>query len=293
MKPAPFVYHAPLTIEEALDLLAEHGHDGKVLAGGQSLVPVLNMRLAAPGHLVDINRLPGLDTVEVTDDAVRVGALVRQAQLLADDAAAAAQPLLRQTLRHVAHPVVRNRGTVVGSLAHADPSGEMPAILAITDGSVQVRSRDGGRSLPATDFFLGPMESGVDPTELAVSATFGRFPTGTRTAYTETSRRHGDYAVAGTALALRVEDGRATYARASYVSVTDVPSVLDLAPVLEGHDLAGPDAARDEAVAQAVAGFVDPGDDIHASADYRRHLAVVQTRRLLAELLDAPEEMTA
>lgn len=290
MKPAPFVYHAPRELQEALDLLAEHGHEGKVLAGGQSLVPVLNMRLAAPAHLVDINRLPDLDRVEVTDEEVRVGALVRHADLLADDAAHEAQPLLRQALEHVAHPVIRNRGTVVGSLAHADPSGEMPAILAITDGAVQLRSGDGGREVPWHEFFVAPMESAVAPEELAVGATFGRFPAGTRTAFTETARRHGDYAVAGTALALRVEDGRAILARASYVSVTEVPSVLDLLPVLEGHDLAGgtADDALLEAVGTAVAGFVDPGDDIHATADYRRHLAVVQTRRLLADLLGGP-----
>lgn len=287
MKPAPFVYHAPRELQEALDLLAEHGHEGKVLAGGQSLVPVLNMRLASPAHLVDINRLPGLDRVEVGDELVRVGALVRHADLLADEAAHEAQPLLRQALEHVAHPVIRNRGTVVGSLAHADPSGEMPAILAITDGAVQVRSLRGERELGWQEFFLGPMESAVEPEELAVGATFGRFPAGTRTAFTETARRHGDYAVAGTALALRVQDGAATLARASYVSVTDVPAVLDLGPVLAGHDLGAGTAAPDllEAVGSAVADFVDPGEDIHASADYRRHLAVVQTTRLLAELL--------
>ena len=291
MKPAPFVYHAPLTLEEALDLLAEHGHDAKVLAGGQSLVPVLNMRLAAPAHLVDINRLPDLGQVEVTDELVRAGALVRHADLLADDAAHEAQPLLRQALEHVAHPVIRNRGTVVGSLAHADPSGEMPAVLAITDGAVQLRSRDGGREVPWQEFFVGPMESAVAPEELAVGATFRRFPAGTRTAFTESVRRHGDYAIAGTALAMQVEDGRAAFARASFVSVTEVPAVLDLVPVLAGHDLA--DGAADDAlevVGAAVADFVDPGDDIHASADYRRHLAVVQTRRLLAELLGAPKE---
>ncbi|AXH96856.1 FAD binding domain-containing protein [Ornithinimicrobium avium] len=296
MKPAPFVYHAPRELEEALGLLAEHGHEGKVLAGGQSLVPVLNMRLAAPAHLVDINRLPGLDRVEVTDDAVRVGALVRHADLLAHEGAAAAQPLLRQALRHVAHPVIRNRGTVVGSLAHADPSGELPAILAITDGSVQLRSRGGERTLSCQEFFVGPMECAVEPEELAVVAVFGRFPAGTRTAFTETARRHGDYAVAGTALALRVEDGRATLARVSYVSVTEVPAVLDLVPTLEGHDLGTPGAAADralqDALADAVAAFVEPGDDIHASADYRRHLAVVQTTRLLAELLGSTAATT-
>lgn len=292
MKPAPFVYHAPTDLQQALDLLAELAPEAKVLAGGQSLVPVLNMRLASPAHVVDINRVPGLDGVRITEDAVHVGALVRHTDLMAHEGAAAAQPLLRQTLTHVAHPAIRHRGTPVGSLVHADPAGELPAVLAITEGSVQVRSRAGGRSIPCQEFFVAPMECALQPAELAVGATFGRFPGGTRTAFTETARRHGDYAVAGTALAVRVEDDRATLARAAYVSVTGVPAVLDLAPVLQGHDLAARDGAaahaRDEAVAQAVAGFVDPGDDIHASADYRRHLAVVQTRRLLTALLAGP-----
>lgn len=291
MKPAPFVYHAPTDLQQALELLTELP-DAKVLAGGQSLVPVLNMRLASPAHLVDINRVPGLDGVSVDEDAVHVGALVRHTDLLEHDGAAAAQPLLRQTLAHVAHPAIRHRGTPVGSLVHADPAGELPAVLAITDGSVLARSTAGERTIPCGEFFVAPMECGLRPDELAVGARFGRFPAGTRTAFTETARRHGDYAVAGTALAVRVEEGSTTLARASYVSVTSVPAVLDLAPVLDGHDLAAPDGAaaraRDEAVEQAVAGFVDPGDDIHASADYRRHLAVVQTRRLLTALLTGP-----
>lgn len=292
MKPAPFRYHAPESTEEALALLAEHGADGKVLAGGQSLVPALNMRLASPAHLIDINRLPDLDRIEVSDDAVRIGALVRHADLLADEAAHEALPLLRQALLMVAHGVIRNRGTTVGSLVHADPSGEMPAILALTEGSVQVRSQRGERSLSTQEFFVGPMESSLEPDELAIGATFGRFPAGTRTAFTEISRRHGDYAVAGVALALRLQDGQASLARASYVSVTDVPQVLDLAPVLDDLDLAAKSGRVEAAVGQAVADFVDPGDDIHASADYRRHLAVVQTQRLLTELIGTAREET-
>lgn len=302
MKPAPFGYHAPADLDEALALLAELGPDAKVLAGGQSLVPVLNMRLANPAHLVDLNRVPGLDHVRVEDDAVVVGALVRHAALLSHSAARTAQPLLRQALSWVAHPAIRNRGTTVGSIVHADPSGEMPTILAVTDGSVLLRSAGGERVVPAAEFFVGPMESCVADDEIAVEARFGRFPAGTRTGFTEIARRHGDYALAGVALAVQVEEedgtasgpagpsggGRIGSARAGYVSVTEVPGVLDLTPVLGGASL---DDVRDrrlaDAVAEAVAAHVDPVDDIHASADYRRHLAVVQTQRLLSSLTGA------
>ena len=149
MKPAPFGYHAPADLDEALALLAELGPEAKVLAGGQSLVPVLNMRLANPAHLVDLNRVPGLDHVRVEDDAVVVGALVRHAALLSHSAARTAQPLLRQALSWVAHPAIRNRGTTVGSIVHADPSGEMPTILAVTDGSVLLRVPEDDGTLPA------------------------------------------------------------------------------------------------------------------------------------------------
>lgn len=292
MKPAPFTYHAPADLDETLALLAELGPEAKVLAGGQSLVPVLNMRLAGPAHLIDINNVPGLDAVVTEDGAVRVGALVRHAHLLSHSAARTAQPLLRQALQWVAHPAIRNRGTTLGSIVHADPSGEMPAVLALTGGSVRVRSATGQREIPATELFVGPMESSVADDELAVEAVFGRFPAGTRTGFTETARRHGDYALAGVALAVAVEDGPdATLGpvRASFVSVTEVPDVLDLTPVLGGAtaaDLGG----LTEAVAEAVAAHVDPVDDIHASADYRRHLAVVQTQRLLSTLVGGAAE---
>ncbi|QFG67787.1 FAD binding domain-containing protein [Ornithinimicrobium pratense] len=293
MKPAPFTYHAPADLDQTLALLAEHGPEAKVLAGGQSLVPVLNMRLANPAHLIDINHVPGLDTVVANDDAVHVGALVRHAHLLSHSAARTAQPLLRQALQWVAHPVIRNRGTTLGSIVHADPSGEMPAVLALTDGRVRLRSAGGEREVPAAEFFVGPMESAIADDELAVEAIFGRFPAGTRTGFTETARRHGDYALAGVALAVSVQDGpgggTVGQAQASFVSVTDVPDVLDLTPVVGGAavaDLAG----LADAVAEAVATHVDPVGDIHASADYRRHLAVVQTQRLLSTLVGATAE---
>ncbi|NMM22408.1 MAG: xanthine dehydrogenase family protein subunit M [Phycicoccus sp.] len=279
MKPSAFVHHAPRSVEEALAVLAEVGHDGKVLAGGQSLIPILSMRLAAPGHLIDINRVAGLDTVEITTDAVHIGALVRHAQLERHDGAFVHLPLLRQALVNVAHPVIRNRGTTVGSIAHADPSGEMPAVLALTSGYVDVASSRGTRTVAAKDFFLGPLESVLAEDEMATGASFGLFPAGTGTAFAESTRRHGDYALAGVAAAVTVTDGVITAARASFVSVTPTPDVLDLSDLFAGVALQDCDwaTASDMAIAH-----VDPDTDIHASADYRRMLVGVLVARVLA-----------
>ena len=280
MKPSAFVHHAPVSVDEALAVLAEFGHDGKVLAGGQSLIPMLNMRLAAPGHLVDINRIAGLDTVDVTPDAVHIGALVRHAQLERHVEAFAHLPLLRQALVNVAHPVIRNRGTTVGSIAHADPSGEMPAVLALTGGYVDVASTRGTRDVAAADFFLGPMESCLAEDEMATGASFGRFPLGTGMAFAESTRRHGDYALAGVAAAVTVLDGLITAARLSFVSVTPTPDVLDLGDLLAGIAPEDGDWAK---AAEMACEHVDPDTDIHASAAYRRMLVGVLTARVLAE----------
>jgi carbon-monoxide dehydrogenase medium subunit len=267
-------------VDEALAVLAEFGHDGKVLAGGQSLIPILNMRLASPGHLVDINRVAGLDMVEVTADAVRIGALVRHAQLERHVGAFAALPLLRQALVNVAHPVIRNRGTTVGSIAHADPSGEMPAVLALTSGYVDLASSRGTRTVAARDFFLGPLESCLAEDEMATGASFGCFPPGTGMAFAESTRRHGDYALAGVAATVTVLDGLITSARASFVSVTPTPDVLDLSELLAGSAAEEGDWAK---AAEMAREHVDPDADIHASAEYRRMLVGVLTARVLAE----------
>lgn len=281
MKPAPFVHHAPRSVEEAVAVLGEVGNDGKVLAGGQSLIPILNMRLASPGHLVDINRVADLDRVEVADGAVRVGALVRHRQLERHEQAYAVLPLLRQALVHVAHPAIRNRGTTVGSIAHADAAGEMPAILALTDGVVEAAGPGGSREIAARDFFLGALETALEPDELATAARFSVFPAGTGTAFAESARRHGDYAMAGVAAAVTVEDGVVRSALASFVSVTDIPDVLDLTDLVAGQEPAAPDGW--ESAADAVRSHVEPEGDIHATADYRRMLAGELARRVLAE----------
>lgn len=259
-------------------MLHEVGHDGKVLAGGQSLIPILNMRLASPGHLVDINGVEGLDTVTVSEDEVRVGALVRHAQLERHGGSLAALPLLRQALVHVAHPAIRNRGTTVGSIAHADAAGEMPSVLALTRGVVEARGAAGSREIAAADFFLGALETALAEDELVVATRFRRFPPGTGTAFAESARRHGDYALAGVAAAVTVADGVVRTAHASFVSVTEVPTVLDLTELVAGSE---PGALDWSVCVDAVRAHVEPEADIHATADYRRMLAAELARRTL------------
>jgi carbon-monoxide dehydrogenase medium subunit len=275
VKPPAFTYHRPRSIDEALDVLAELGDRGKVLAGGQSLVPLMSMRLSAPEHLVDVNHVPGLGTIDVDGTAVHVGALARHSDLERDDAAYGAVPLLRQAVRHVAHPTIRNRGTTVGSLVHGDPAAEMPSVLCLLDGAVSVRSADGTREVPASEFFLGPMETAVQAGELAVAATFRRPPDGTGTAFVEVARRHGDYAVCGVGAVVTVADGGVVDARVALVSMGSGPVRVDLrsAAAEDGWDAA--------TVAEVVDAATEPETDIHASADYRRHLSHVLVGRAL------------
>jgi carbon-monoxide dehydrogenase medium subunit len=278
MKPPSFAYHRPGTVPEALAMLASTGHDGKVLAGGQSLVPLLNMRLAAPAHLVDVNWLAELDEVAVDDRAVRVGAIARHARVEADPAAAEAVPLLRQAIGDIAHATIRNRGTVVGSLVHADPAAELPAALVLLGGSMELASAgDGTRRVAAADFFLGPLESAVRPGELATAAVFPRPPAGTGSAWVELARRAGDYALCGVGALVALDQGlRIGSARAALISVGPAPVPVDLTDALGGQPH---DAADWAAAGRLAAAATEPEDDIHASAAYRRHLAGVLTAR--------------
>lgn len=291
MKPPPFRYVAPRTVDEAVAALADAGVGGKVLAGGQSLVPLLNMRLVAPSIIVDVNGIAGLDTIEVDDDAVVVGATVRHRDLERHGSAVAALPLVRQALELVAHPVIRNRGTVVGSLVHADPAAELPAVLALVGGSVTLAGPDGRRAVSAPACFRGAMEFDLQPGELAVAATFPRLPATTGTAFLELARRHGDYAMAGVCVAVDVDDATVTGARAVFIGVSDIPTPVDLGPHLVGQPAAALDTAA--AVASARADL-DPTSDIHATADYRRHLAgILLARALVASAASAAAPATA
>ena len=202
--------------------------------------------------------------------------------------AGAALPLLRQAVRNVAHPAIRNRGTTVGSIAHADPAGEMPSVLVLTGGVVEAVGPGGRREIDAADFFEGPLETTLRYDELVEAVRFGRFAPGTRSAFLESARRHGDYALAGVAVAVEVgESGEVRSARASFVSVTPVPTVLDLTPAFTGRDAVAPVPAD---VVELVRAHVEPEGDIHASADYRRMLVAELTLRALAAATAARDE---
>lgn len=285
MKPAPFAWHGPDDAGAAVALLAEHGPEAKVLAGGQSLVPLLAMRLTQPAHLIDINRLAELDTVAVDESGVRIGALARHRRVEQHDAAFRAQPLLRQALRYVAHPTIRNRGTCVGSLAHADPAGELTAVLAVCGGTVTLRSVAGTRTVAAADFFIGPLTCVLAPDELAVGAHFPARPAGAGTAFVEIARRHGDYALCGVAATARLDGaGELRSLRCGYLSVADVPLVLDLTDAWRADPQDAGARAHD---------VVEPITDLHATADYRRHLARVLTIRAGTEAIAAARERVA
>jgi carbon-monoxide dehydrogenase medium subunit len=281
VKPAPFGYADPTSVGEALDILVAEGEGAKVLAGGQSLLPLLSMRLAAPTTLVDINRVPGLDRISVTAEGVRVGALVRHASLLTSTEAAAVQPLLARATANVAHPAIRNRGTTVGSIAHADPSGEMTSVLALTDGSVTVATPAGPSTVGWRDFFVGPLETSVHGPAVVVDAFFPALPARSGTAFAEIARRKGDYAVCGAGVVVTLDaDRRVASAKAAYISVGLVPEVHDLTDAVAGKPVDGADWA---AAGELARGLVDPDGDLHASADYRRLLVGTLTERTLAE----------
>ncbi|WGX98230.1 xanthine dehydrogenase family protein subunit M [Nocardioides sp. L-11A] len=284
MKPAPFDYVRPGTLEEALQALAGHP-EAKVLAGGQSLVPLLSMRLAAPAVLVDINELPDLDHVRVDAEGVRVGALARHARVLADPDVARVQPLVTAALANVAHATIRNRGTTVGSLVHADAAAEMPMVLQLLGGSLDVVGPAGRRTIPVEELYVGPLESSLHHDEIAVEAFFPALPASTGVAFEEIARRHGDYAMCGVAAVVTIDraDGdRLVSAKAGYLSVSDIPAVVDLTDAL-GGELDDASLAR---AAEAALAVLEPETDIHATADYRAHLATVLTARVVTAAYD-------
>lgn len=281
MKPPVFAYHVPEDVDDAIRLLGELGEDAKVLAGGQSLVPMMNMRLATPSALVDISRLPELSDIEVAGDAITIGAAVTSERLRTDAGATAACPLLRQALDLVAHGVIRNRGTAVGSLVHADPAAELPAVFALLGGQIELRSANGTRTLTGSELFLGALQSAVEEGELATSVRFPALPEHTGSAFHELARRHGDYALAGVAATVSLDaDANVADARAVVIGVADRPVVIELGETLRGQPR---DALEVSAAIDHLREGIDPSSDIHASGSYRRHLAGVLAGRALTD----------
>ena len=281
MKPAPFAYHRPATLGEAFHLLERYGADARILAGGQSLVPALNMRLATPAALVDINRLPGLDAIDFAAEGLAIGALARQETVLRSPLVARHAPLVAQAMPHVAHLALRTRGTVGGSLAQADPAAELPACAVALDAVLRVAGRGAAREIPAARFYRGIYTTALEPGEILTGMVIPPLAAGWRSHFSELARRQGDYALVALAAHARVADGAIAEARLVFAGV-------GLTPVRAGRAEAAvsgrrPDAALAEA-GRALDADLDPPADVHASAALRRHLARVLLTRALAAL---------
>jgi carbon-monoxide dehydrogenase medium subunit len=280
MKPAPFRYIAAKGVEQALALKAEHGDEARFLAGGQSLVPTMNFRLTQPAMLIDINPLVELAGVKNGGDRRRIGALTRYAKLERDPETARDLPLVAEALPHIAHPQIRNRGTIGGNLAHADPASEMPAIVLTLGGRLRAQSVRGERWIDAADFFCGALTTALETDELLAEVDLPVAPPHSGACFMELSRRRGDFAIIGVAAMVRLDaDGRCEEARIGLCNAGDGPVFATQTSASLIGQLIGTKEI-DEA-ANLVRGEIDPGGNVHASKDYQRHVAGVLVARAL------------
>jgi aerobic carbon-monoxide dehydrogenase medium subunit len=288
MKPPRFLYACPRSLDEALTLVAVHGDAGKVLAGGQSLVPLLNLRLAEPKVLIDLNRIGELSFLRRENGTLRIGAMSRHRAVEVSREASEAEPLLGRAAREIGHLAIRNRGTIGGSLAHADPAAEWPLVAVALDARLTLRSAQRTRSLSARDFFVGPLTTAAEPDEILTEVAFPAAPAGSRFGFCELSRRPGDFAVV--AVACRVARDEAGSCRTATLAVGGAHGtplhVAAIERILTGSR--GEEGALREA-ADAAARAVDPGSDVHGSAAYRRRMVAVLARRALEESFRAAE----
>src|SRR5215472_5085663 len=281
MKPAPFNLFRPQSVDEALALLRSHGDEAKVLAGGQSLVPLMNFRLAQPQNIIDLNLVEGLDQIKFDDQTLSLGTMVRQRDVERSASIVERLPILREAIEQVGHPAIRNRGTVGGSLAHADPSAELPLLAVALDATFRLRSAQASRSVAAKDFYHGYLLTDIAPDELLVATDFHMPPADCGWCCTEIARRHGDFAIVAVAVLLDCRQDRTIdFARVAVGGAGPAPlRVAAAEEALVGERLGGEVFRRaGEIAAQAV----EPPADIHASSGYRRHLTGVLVRRALA-----------
>jgi aerobic carbon-monoxide dehydrogenase medium subunit len=285
----PYVeYEAPTTIAEAVDLLAEHEDEASVLAGGQSLIPLMALRLARPAVLIDINGLSELSLVAVTDGRVAIGAMTRE--YVAEDSATVsdAAPLLAAALPLIGHEAIRSRGTIGGSLAHADPAAELPAVALALDAEFAVRGRAGERVVPAADWFEGYLATSRRPDELLTEVRFPVAAPGTGVAFLEIARRHGDFAIVGLAVSLTLADGVISDARLAFAGVSDVPvRVAEAEDLLLGER---PSAELFAEAARVATAGLDPPADLNGSSEYRKQVAATLVRRGLQAAADNADE---
>jgi carbon-monoxide dehydrogenase medium subunit len=280
MKLPPFDYACPTTLPEAIELLASRDGDAKALAGGQSLMPMLAFRLARPALLVDLRKLADLRGIRISERGVALGAMVRWRDIEDDARLDRAHPLLKAAVAHVAHYQIRNRGTVGGSVAHADPAAEMPGIAMTCDAEIAVVGKSGARAIPAADFFQGALTTALTADEIVVEVRLPPWPAGRRWGFQEFARRHGDFAMAAAAVFYDQDaNGKARNAHVGAIGVGDRPLRLTAAEdALNGQSIDEATIAKAEAAASAA---VDPQDDIHASAAYRRALIGTMVERAL------------
>ena len=284
MKPAPFKYVAPTSTAEALDFIAENGEDAKVLAGGQSLIPTMNFRLAQPAVLIDLNPVSELAYIrEGKRGCLQIGAMTRHTDVERSPLVATHSPLLTETMPFIAHPQIRNRGTIGGSIAHADPAAELPAVMAALNARFKLQNRRGERWVNATDFFTGMFATAMEADELLTEIEIPPMPDRCGWAFTEVARRHGDFALVGISAIIEFDrKKRCKEARIALFSVGEGPVLAQRAArELQGESFS--EALIQSAAETCANEDIDPGGDIHASADYRRHLAKVLTRKALAQ----------
>jgi CO/xanthine dehydrogenase FAD-binding subunit len=290
LKPAEFEYHRPSQLDHALGLLKEFGQEGKILAGGQSLMPLMNFRLAQPAHLIDINSIDGLDYIKSENGNLKIGCLVRQSRLLNEPLIRQRCPLLADALAQVGYEQTRNRGTFCGSLAHADPAAELPAVLLALDGEITARSAALTRTIAARDFFVSYLTTAMSADEIIVEASLPEAPPHSGSAFAEFTRRFGDFAIVGVAVLLVFDKDRIADAKVALTGVGDKPwRERDLEEGLLGENASG---ELFDKVASDVAARIEPGSDIHASESYRRSLAKVLTKRALGEAWRRAKTMT-
>ena len=282
MKLPPFDYACPASISEAVNLLATHDGEAKALAGGQSLVPMLAFRVASPTLLVDLRKLKDLRKVKISKDGVSLGAMVRWRDIEDHERLQKAQPLLCAAIEHVAHYQVRNRGTVGGSIAHADPAAEMPGITLTCDAEIHVIGKNGARMIPAGQFFLGPLTTALEPDEIIVEVKLPAWPAKRRWGFQEFSRRRGDFAMAAAAVFYDEDRSRkASNAHVGVIGVGDTPLRLpQVEALLNGRVIDEATIAEADKLASAS---VNPSDDIHASAAYRKSLTGTMVERALKD----------
>jgi aerobic carbon-monoxide dehydrogenase medium subunit len=279
MKPAPFRYVRPRSLDDALVELARHGADAKILAGGQSLMPLLNFRMLRPGVLMDINRIAALDYVHEDEGGIRIGSLTRHFTLETSAATRRRFPILSEAVSHVAHLAIRNRGTIGGSLAHADPAAELPMIAVLLDADITLRTSERTRMLPASEFFLGPLTTALEDDEMVTEIALPRLPRQTGWGFEEFALRHGDFAFAAVGVLIAADEIKVSEARIALMGVDETPvRAREAEKMLVGQPW------RDDAIRAAVESVrksINPDSDLRASADYRRHLAAVLTERAL------------